>query len=600
MEYLIKASGVIAVFYLFYKLLLERDTFFKSNRWFLLVGLLIAIIVPSIVIPVYIEYTPIDVSELTFENVATAPANSGLEFWDYVIIAYALGVVFFFGRFFVQMSSLLLLIFKNKKEKQGKYTYVKTKTDISPFSFFNWIVYNPTQFNKTELKQIIAHEKVHAKQYHSIDILLTHLACVVLWFNPFIWLYNKDLKQNLEFLADYDTVRQTACKKTYQYTLLKTSVPTHQLVLSNNFYNSLIKKRIVMLQKSKSKKINKIKYALVIPLLVIFLMSFNTKDIYIKKAEPVFDMLPNPVLNNLEPEKSMIVETPLKTNAVETITTPKVKNRTINNVSKKEVEVFIVTKNASDADLDQITSEAKAKGVTLKFKNVKRNADGEITAIKIEARGNDSNASYNLNSDEPITPIKISFGKKGKNISIGNANVKQKSVTYIIKNGSKVSKVKGTGSGTENIFISNDDGVYEVEGDSVHYITKGRNSFTKRIKTVDVIKNGDNDDTVEIIVDNDGLNENEDIIIVKKDKPGKTAYKVKAVGKGKSNNKVIIKTDDGTEPIYIIDGKEVKNKAFKTLDNDDIKSINVLKGDSAIKKYGDRAKNGVVEITTKD
>lgn len=356
-----------------------------------------------------------------------------------------------------------------------------------------------------------------------------------------------------------------------------------------------------MLQKSKSKKINKIKYALVIPLLAIFLMSFNTKDIYIKKAEPIFDMLPNPVLNNLEPEKSMIAETPLKTNAVETITTPKVKNRTINNVSKKEVEVFIVTKNASDADLDQITSEAKAKGVTLKFKNVKRNADGEITAIKIEARGNDSNASYNLNSDEPITPIKISFGKKGKNISIGNANVKQKSVTYIIKDGSKVSKVKGTGSSTENIFISDDDdGVYEVEGDSVLYITKGRNNFTKRIKTVDIIKNGDNDDTVEIIVDNDGLNENEDIIIVKKDKPGKTAYKVKTVGKGKSNNKVIIKTDDGTEPIYIIDGKEVKNKAFKTLDNDDIKSINVLKGDSAIKKYGDRAKNGVVEITTKD
>lgn len=599
MEYLIKASGVIAVFYLFYKLLLERDTFFKSNRWFLLVGLLIAVITPSIVIPVYIEYTPIDISELTFENVATTPANSGLEFWDYVTMAYALGVVFFFGRFFVQMSSLLLLIFKNKKEKQGKYTYVKTKADISPFSFFNWIVYNPTQFNKTELEQIIAHEKVHAKQYHSIDILLTQIACVVLWFNPFIWLYNKDLKQNLEFLADYDTVRQTVCKKTYQYTLLKTSVPTHQLALSNNFYNSLIKKRIVMLQKSKSKKINKIKYALVIPLLAIFLMSFNTKDIYIEKAEPVFDMLPDPILNNLEPEKSIVAETPLKTNAVET-TSPKAKNSTINSATKKEVEVFIVTKNASDDDLDKITAKAKAKGVTIKFKNVKRNADGEITAIKIEARGNESNASYNLNSDESISPIKISFGKKGKNISIGNANIKNKSITYIIKDGDKVSKVKGTGSGTENIFISDDDGVYEVEGDSVHYITKGGNSFTKRIKTVDVIKNGDNDDTVEIIVDNDGLNENEDIIIVKKDKPGKTAYKVKAIGKGKSNNKVIIKTDDGTEPIYFIDGKEVENKAFKTLDSDDIKTVNVLKGDAAIKKYGDKAKNGVVEITTKD
>ena len=111
------------------------------------------------------------------------------------------------------------------------------------------------------MEQIIAHEKVHANQYHSIDILLTQLACVVLWFNPFIWLYNKDLKQNLEFSADHDTVNNAVCKKAYQYTLLKTSVPTYQLALSNNFYNSLIKKRIVMLQKSKSAAQAKLSFA---------------------------------------------------------------------------------------------------------------------------------------------------------------------------------------------------------------------------------------------------------------------------------------------------------------------------------------------------
>jgi len=278
MEYLLKASAVIAVFYMFYKLLLQRDTFFRCNRWFLLVGLLVSLTIPMVVIPIYIEYIPVDVSNFTFEN-ATNPANSGLEMSDYVMIVYGLGVTFFFTRFLIQVTSLALVIMRHKKDKRGKYTYVKTQANISPFSFFRWIVFNPEKFNNTELKQIIAHEKVHVNQYHSMDILLTHLACIVLWVNPFIWLYKKDLKQNLEFLADHDTVNNAVCKKAYQYTLLKTSAPSHQLALSNNFYNSLIKKRIVMLQKSKSKKINQFKYALVIPLLAIFIFNFNTKVI---------------------------------------------------------------------------------------------------------------------------------------------------------------------------------------------------------------------------------------------------------------------------------------------------------------------------------
>ena len=160
MEYLLKASAVIAVFYMFYKLLLQRDTFFRCNRWFLLVGLLVSLTIPMVVIPIYIEYIPVDVSNFTFEN-ATNPANSGLEISDYVMIVYGLGVTFFFTRFLIQVTSLALVIMRHKKDKRGKYTYVKTQANISPFSFFRWIVFNPEKFNNTELEQIIAHEKVH-------------------------------------------------------------------------------------------------------------------------------------------------------------------------------------------------------------------------------------------------------------------------------------------------------------------------------------------------------------------------------------------------------------------------------------------------------
>ena len=350
-----------------------------------------------------------------------------------------------------------------------------------------------------------------------MDILLTHLACIVLWVNPFIWLYKKDLKQNLEFLADHDTVNNAVCKKAYQYTLLKTSAPSHQLALSNNFYNSLIKKRIVMLQKSK--KINQFKYALVIPLLAIFLMSFNTKEMYVEKHEPVNDILPNTILDVLESREFEINEKPIvKTNSNKkaNLQIPPVNNYKSNLDADKELVEYIITKTTSDTDLDKLTEKVKNKDITLKFKGAKRNANDEIIAIKIDAYSKDSNANYQISSDEGIAPIRISFGKNGKNISIGNGIMKKNVVTYIIK-----------------------------DGDRVH-----------KVKKVEVIKNGENDGVVEIIVDNDGVNEEEDIIIVKKNKHGK-AYKVKTIGKENDSKKIVIKTDDGTEPLFIINGKIV-------------------------------------------
>ena len=147
---------------------------------------------------------------------------------------------------------------------------------MPPFSFFKYIVFNKTQFNDTELTHIINHEKVHAKQYHSLDIILVQLASALFWFNPFIWLYKKEIQQNLEFIADKEAQNISKCEKSYQTLLLKSSVPNYQLVLANNFYNSLIKKRIVMLHKSKSNNLKMWKYALVLPVLAVFLMSANT------------------------------------------------------------------------------------------------------------------------------------------------------------------------------------------------------------------------------------------------------------------------------------------------------------------------------------
>ncbi|WP_299889214.1 M56 family metallopeptidase [uncultured Lacinutrix sp.] len=271
MDYLLKANAIIILFYLCYKLFLQKETFFESNRYFLLAGIAAASITPFIVIPIYIEKNLN--TNFNIESIQTITQTETIEtfsFLNAITWVYFIGVGLFTIKFLIELISLLNIIIKNKREKQGKYTFIETNKEHSPFSFFKFIVYNPEHFTVNELNHIILHEKIHAKQYHSIDILITKIATILFWFNPFIWLYNKSLKQNLEFIADEKTQNKVENSKTYQTLLLKTLVPKHQLVLVNNFYNSLIKKRIIMLHKSKSNKLNTWKYSLILPLLALF------------------------------------------------------------------------------------------------------------------------------------------------------------------------------------------------------------------------------------------------------------------------------------------------------------------------------------------
>lgn len=280
MEYLIKFSAIITLFYLCYKVLLERETFFGANRWFLLIGLITATLLPYITITTYIEQTPHSIENFKFSGIATDfPIKKTINWLQILNTIYFLGILIFTIRYLMQLTSLIKILSKNKSQNKEGYKYIRTSTSLSPFSFFKWIVYNPSQFNKTELELILNHEKAHAQHYHSIDILLIQLSCIVFWFNPFIWLYNKEIKQNLEFIADETAQKRAISKKSYQYTLLKTSIPTEQLFVVNNFYNSLLKKRITMLHKPESKKVNQYKYILIIPLLIGFVFLFNTEVI---------------------------------------------------------------------------------------------------------------------------------------------------------------------------------------------------------------------------------------------------------------------------------------------------------------------------------
>ncbi|MFH6769694.1 M56 family metallopeptidase [Gaetbulibacter aquiaggeris] len=572
MEYLLKASAVTIIFYVFYKIFLQRDTFFESNRWFLLIGLITSGFIPLVVIPIYMEQTPVSLDYFVFtEDPVTTNNNSPFNLLSLLKTIYFLGMIIFALRFTLQLRSLIPLLIKSEAHQLGHLKLLKTDENISPFSFFNYIVYNPNPFNETELNQIITHEKVHVQQYHTIDVMLAQIACVVFWFNPFIWLYNKDLKQNLEFIADKTAINYTHCKKSYQYTLLKTSLPNHQLALTNNFYNSLIKKRIVMLHKSKSKKINLLKYALIIPALALFLMSFNTKEVIIEKEI-------NPVKTEFQIAKK------LKTNSIE----------------------VVITKDYSDSDFEKLKTKFKNEGLTLKIKGIKRNQQGEITAIKIDVSSKSSNANYSIDADEAINPIKISVDEDGKNISIGNAHLKKEhNMVFISEDGQK-HEINNSDSDDHVFVISTDDGSEEhikikkfivKTGDSLH-VKKIHKRMDGDEKVILITKDGDDKKNHKLIkIKTDGNDddltwtmeeEDEEIVMIAKDDDAVKKHKV-----------VKIKTD-GKDPLYMVDGKEITREEMNNISPETIDKVEVLKGDSATEKYGDKGKNGVILITTKN
>ena len=537
MDYLLKASAVLLIFYVCYQLFLQRETFFQANRWFLLSGLVLASCLPFVIIPIYIEYTPVDTSGIIFTvNDTTAiPETIQEQPFDYNQLfskIYLAGLLFFFGKLILEFLSLKRIFTNSKIISTGPLKIMETDKPIAPFSFFNRIVYNPNHFKKEELSHVVNHENVHIKDLHSVDTSIAQLCCLVFWFNPIVWLYKKALQQNLEFIADQKAQYISDCEKSYQTVLLKASVKNHQLAFTNNFYTSLIKKRIVMLHKSKSNNLNQLKFALILPVLALFMMSFNTKEVYVEVPS----------------EDTMASEI---TRAPQT----------------GDIEI-VITKDTTDEQLKELQDQLKNKGITFTYSGVKRNNKGEITSIKTDFKNENHTSNYNIKGDDGIKAFK--FKSSNGSFGVGTIEKEKNSFIYETKDGKKV-KTQSSGSNKTFVFVSDEDEDYEDEDHS----TKIKVKSSQNIDTLYFEKAKG---TAQWI--------------------SKDGSKTNIVGSENGNTNVFVtkKTD---EPIFIIDGKVVKKSLFEDVDSDEIKSINVLKGKTALENFGDKGKNGVVIMTKK-
>ncbi len=318
--YSIETAICLALFYLAYRVFLKNDTFFKLNRFYLLASVVASLLMPLLNISmanntgqnsfvtkyliVPVEQYEQDLSENMYNGHFHGPhgpmphhnsqltgtkltanktddaqsvsvnASATKPNWLNIILAvYFIGLALFLLRFLLNFIRILVYVSKHPAQKISGMKVIRLEKNISPFSFLNFIFINRNDYPAEELAKIIAHEKVHILQKHSIDLILLELLLIFQWFNPFVWLYKRSLKITHEYLADLGTLNSGVELSGYQYSLL------NQVMLENNFeiastYTFSVKKRIAMMMKKRSSKLSTLKVIVALPVFLFLFSAF--------------------------------------------------------------------------------------------------------------------------------------------------------------------------------------------------------------------------------------------------------------------------------------------------------------------------------------
>ena len=332
--YILKASVCLAAFYLFYRLLLSKETFHRFNRIALCGILVLSLVIPFCEITIH-DNTEIQQTLVNFEQyimqvddviqtTSAAVVTPSIPVWILLaLLVYFLGILFFFGRTAYSLAHMLCLVRRGRKEKLEKGTLlIVHDKDIAPFSWMKYIVISEKDLTENS-KEILAHEMAHIHNRHSVDLLISDLCICFQWFNPASWLLKQELQTIHEYEADDSVIRQGINAKQYQLLLIKKAVGTRLYSMANSFNHSKLKKRITMMLKEKSSPWARTKYLYVLPLAVIALTAFarpeisgELNEISAIKVNDFTSILETKAANNPVPEQdTLTTKTTVKTSA---------------------------------------------------------------------------------------------------------------------------------------------------------------------------------------------------------------------------------------------------------------------------------------------
>lgn len=342
----------MSVIYLFYWVLLRMLTFYNWNRWYLLGYTALCFVIPFVDVFAWLQYQGLqNVAVVNYipAIVEIQPANiasdGGSINWRWIAATvFAAGCLVMLFRLLVQFISLWRMKSSAVLLSDSGVKLYHVDRKIVPFSTARAIYINRNLHQEDELKEIIRHEFIHVKQRHSFDLLFGEVLCILNWFNPFAWLIRKAIRQNLEFIADRQVLQSGLDRKEYQYLLLKvTGISSFSIAANFNF--SSLKKRIAMMNKNKSARVNVVRFLFILPLLVVVLLAFrsvvvkaeNIASAHVRDTVPATPLPPTIV--KLPKEVSRIINN----NGIVTVTLKNGKTEQYD-LSKKEEKAAFVEK----------------------------------------------------------------------------------------------------------------------------------------------------------------------------------------------------------------------------------------------------------------
>lgn len=545
-QYLLLVNIYLLLFYGFYVLLLRKETFFQLNRLYLVSAALLSFFIPMIqsdwvqhlFITQQVQHT-IYSSPLVVYQFKPVIAHTQITIGQIVMIIYLVGIGALVARFIWQMVVLNKII--NRPDSELAYSFFK-KIRLAP--------------HQQDNKVIAAHEHVHAKQWHSADVLLIEAVMIINWFNPIVYLYRYAIKHIHEFIADRQAVKHGTSKSDYALLLLSQTfnAPAHQLV--NPFYNhSLLKQRIMMLQKNKSNRIALIKYGLSAPLFILMLIlssatisDSKTVSMVNKKAEQVFSR----PANIIAPSDVVLSSSSIATNKPA---------ETIKSVSVTEgptIPTTLVGDTVPTKQKPVYTSVQRVPqfpgGLNAFYQFLAKNTHYPADAVKKGIQGKVI-VSYVVEADGSLSDVRVARGV-APDIDAEALRVMKLSPNW----------EPGTQDG-KAVRVA-----YSVP---INFALADGGSTSKPVTGSSQNPQKDQKVTVGTISQ----------IALKSD----TSKRVSG----------IVISDSSNPPLYMLDGKPVTDLA--TVNPEDIESITVLKDGSAKALYGEKgAKNGVILIATKN
>ena len=284
--YMIKSAFCLTMFYLFFRLLLSKETFHRFNRIALISLLVLSSVLPAIqTIMLRLEGKPqsISLEDLLLMNqgtaVAEAPTQVSLHWQSILLFIYLVGVIDFLIRQCWVMGQMYRLLRQGTciSDKDGIKLLVYDR-ELSPFSWMNYIVLSRKDWEENG-DAIIAHETAHIHKHHSIDILIVDICIILQWFNPVAWLLKRELQNIHEYEADEEVINKGINAREYQLLLIKKAVGLRRFSMANSFNHTSLKKRITMMCKRKSNPWARLKYVYVLPLAALAVSAFARPEV---------------------------------------------------------------------------------------------------------------------------------------------------------------------------------------------------------------------------------------------------------------------------------------------------------------------------------